>query len=135
MAMPASARGLTRAVAMIGALAGVAAVLKRPRWRGLARGRVLQPGEGPSLERRASGYWKVRFVAEAHRDELIYVAMDRQGDPGYASTSKMLGEAALCLAYDPLTSPGGVLTPSIAMAEPLLSRLRAAGLTFEPAPA
>jgi len=34
------------------------------------------------------------------------------------------------LAYDPLSSPGGVQTPSVAMAQPLLDRLRRAGLTF-----
>jgi short subunit dehydrogenase-like uncharacterized protein len=134
MTMPGTARGLGRAIALTGALAGVAAVLKQPRLRALARRRVAQPGEGPSVERRASGFWKVRFLAEADGDRLVYVAMDRHGDPGYASTSKMLGEAALCLAYDPLTSPGGVLTPANTMAEPLLARLRAAGLTFEPSP-
>ena len=52
------------------------------------------------------------------------------GDPGYASTSKMLGESALCLARDPLASEGGVLTPSVAMGGALLERLRRAGLTF-----
>jgi short subunit dehydrogenase-like uncharacterized protein len=44
----------------------------------------------------------------------------------------MLGEAALCLARDPLSCPGGVLTPSVAMAQPLLDRLRRAGLQFAP---
>ena len=39
----------------------------------------------------------------------------------------MLGESALCLAYDPLTSPAGVTTPSVAMGQALLDRLRAAG--------
>jgi len=58
---------------------------------------------------------------------------DQHGDPGYASTAKMLGEAALCLAHDALASPGGVQTPSVAMNGHLLARLRAAGLTFQPA--
>ena len=31
-------------------------------------------------------------------------------DPGYGTTSKMLGESALCLAFAALSSPGGVLT-------------------------
>ena len=42
----------------------------------------------------------------------------------------MLGESALCLALDPLTSEGGVTTPSVAMGGALLDRLRRAGLTF-----
>ena len=41
----------------------------------------------------------------------------------------MLGQAALCLALDELDSPGGVLTPAAAMAEPLAERLR--GFDFE----
>jgi short subunit dehydrogenase-like uncharacterized protein len=63
---------------------------------------------------------------------LTYETGDRY-DPGYGSTSRMLGEAALCLAHDKLTSPGGVLTPSFAMADALAERLRTAGLTFAPA--
>jgi short subunit dehydrogenase-like uncharacterized protein len=45
----------------------------------------------------------------------------------------MLGEAALCLAYDPLESRGGVQTPSVAMGAALLARLRGVGLRFAPA--
>jgi short subunit dehydrogenase-like uncharacterized protein len=72
----------------------------------------------------------VRFLAD---DKLIYIAEDQHGDPGYQSTAKMLGESALCLARDPLTSPGGILTPAFAMGDALVARLRAAGLTFAPA--
>ncbi|HUJ58201.1 MAG TPA: saccharopine dehydrogenase NADP-binding domain-containing protein [Kofleriaceae bacterium] len=133
MSTPGSARGLAMAVGITGALAGLAAAMKRPALRALIRKRAPKPGEGPSEERRMHGHWKVRFVAEAGADRLIYVAADPAGDPGYRSTSKMLGESALCLAYDELDSPGGVQTPSVAMAEPLLARLRAAGITFAPA--
>ena len=42
----------------------------------------------------------------------------------------MLGESALCLALDPLTSGGGVLTPAVAMGGALVDRLRAAGFTI-----
>jgi short subunit dehydrogenase-like uncharacterized protein len=42
----------------------------------------------------------------------------------------MLVESALCLAKDPLTSTGGLITPSVAMGSFLLDRLRRAGLTF-----
>ena len=52
-------------------------------------------------------------------------------DPGYGSTSKILSEAAICLAKDELSYLGGVLTPSTAMGDKLLSRLeKNAGLTF-----
>jgi saccharopine dehydrogenase (NAD+, L-glutamate forming) len=44
----------------------------------------------------------------------------------------MLGEAAMCLAGDSLTSHGGVLTPAAAMGDALLERLQThAGITFE----
>jgi short subunit dehydrogenase-like uncharacterized protein len=131
MSTPGTARGLAMAVGITGALVGLAAAMKRPKLRELLRRRAPQPGEGPSAERREAGHWKVRYVAERDADQMIYVSGDRDGDPGYRSTAKMLGEAALCLAYDPLRSPGGVQTPSVAMGGELLARLRRAGLTFE----
>ena len=54
--------------------------------------------------------------------------------PGTVSAAyalKMLGEAAVCLAKDPLDSEPGVTTPSVAMGPHLIERLRAAGMTFE----
>ncbi|NND09126.1 MAG: saccharopine dehydrogenase, partial [Saprospiraceae bacterium] len=48
------------------------------------------------------------------------------------STSKMLGEAAVCLAKDTLPTNHGVLTPGSAMGDALLARLQKnAGLSFE----
>jgi len=52
-------------------------------------------------------------------------------DPGYGSTSKMLGESAVCLAKDILPGSSGILTPSIAMGDAILDRLQKnAGLSF-----
>ena len=131
MATPGSARGLALAVTMTGGLAALAFAMKRPRLRARLAERAPKPGEGPSREVRDAGHWRVRFVAERGGAHLVYVAGDR-ADPGYGSTAKMLGESALCLALDPLTSPGGVQTPSVAMGAALLERLRAAGLEFAP---
>jgi short subunit dehydrogenase-like uncharacterized protein len=61
----------------------------------------------------------------------VYTFSDR-ADPGYGSTAKMLGEAALCLAQDPLTSAGGCTTPSVAMGGHLAERLRSAGFVLAP---
>jgi short subunit dehydrogenase-like uncharacterized protein len=47
----------------------------------------------------------------------------------------MFGESALCLAVDDLPPRAGVLTPSTAMGAALVERLRAAGHTYEAAPA
>jgi short subunit dehydrogenase-like uncharacterized protein len=54
-----------------------------------------------------------------------------QGDPGYQATAVMLGEAALCLAYDELPEMAGVLTPASAMGDVLTERLRKADITIE----
>lgn len=129
---PGNAGGAIRALGITGGLAALQLALTRPRLRDLIGKRGPKPGEGPSAKVRARGHWKLRLVAEGAPDEvLVYVASDR-ADPGYGSTAKMLGESALCLALDPLRSPGGVQTPSVAMAQPLLDRLRRAGLVFAP---
>jgi short subunit dehydrogenase-like uncharacterized protein len=63
-------------------------------------------------------------------------AVEAQGDPGYAATSVMLSQSALCLALDrdQLPGPPGVLTPAAAMGTALISRLRAAGFTLAARP-
>lgn len=131
MSTPGSPRGLAMAVGVTGALAGIAFAMKRPALRARLAKRAPKPGEGPSAERRARGHWKVRFVAKNGANKLFYVVGDKHGDPGYGSTAKMLGESALSLALDPLTSSGGVTTPSVAMGPFLFDRLRRIGLTFE----
>jgi len=132
MSTPGNARGAVMAATVTAGLVGLAAAMKRPWLRKRLEARAPQPGDGPSAEKRERGHWKIRFLAEDGDDKLIYIVADPHGDPGYKSTSKMLGESALCLAYDPLTSEGGVLTPSVAMDGALLARLRKAGLVFEP---
>ena len=58
--------------------------------------------------------------------------VDKLPAAGYGSTSKMLGESAVCLARDPRTTGGGCWTPASAMGEALLRRLgEHAGVTFE----
>jgi short subunit dehydrogenase-like uncharacterized protein len=132
MSTPGNARGLVMGATITGGLMALAAAMKRPRLRAMLQARAPKPGEGPSQEKRERGHWKIRFVAEDGNDRLLYLVGDPAGDPGYASTAKMLGESALCLAYDPLTSEGGCTTPAVAMDGALLDRLRKAGLTFQP---
>jgi short subunit dehydrogenase-like uncharacterized protein len=117
----------------LGAFLGLAAF---PPTRGLLKNRLPQPGEGPGEEARETGYFTVRLVGKGTgRDGRPfqvrgYVRGDK--DPGYGSTSLMLGEAALCLALNgqDLEGPGGILTPASAMGSTLLKRLREAGMTF-----
>ncbi len=56
-----------------------------------------------------------------------------KGDPGYAATAVMLGEAALGLALeeDRLPEAAGVLTPATALGEVLAERLRARGFRID----
>src|SRR5262249_55711492 len=76
----------------------------------LAGDRGLTPGEGPSREERESGFYDVLFIAETPGHEALRLAVKGDRDPGYGSTSKMLAEAALCLARD-IDGEGGVWTP------------------------
>ena len=57
--------------------------------------------------------------------------VEAQSDPGYAATSVMLAETALCLALDRDQLPGraGVLTPATALGAALAARLRSPGHT------
>jgi short subunit dehydrogenase-like uncharacterized protein len=93
-----------------------------------------EQGEGPSKEEREAGFWKFLVVAKMRDGSLIKARVSGDRDPGYGSTSKMLGESAACLALDKAKTPetSGVLTPSTAMGDVLLERLQAnAGLKFE----
>ncbi|CAA9353701.1 MAG: putative membrane protein [uncultured Nocardioidaceae bacterium] len=113
-------------VAGVGALAAAAQV---PPLRRLILGR-LTLGEGPSEEQRERGWFSIRFVGEGGGRRVVTRVSG--GDPGYGETAKMLGESALCLAFDddnPQAS--GQLTTAVAMGENLTERLVEAGIRFE----
>jgi short subunit dehydrogenase-like uncharacterized protein len=104
----------------IGALAGALA-LPPTRW---VLDRVLPgPGDGPSEQARANGFFKVQVHGAGH-----VATVAATGDPGYAATAVMMGESALTLART--EGEGGVLTPASAMGAPLVERLRHAGMTL-----
>jgi short subunit dehydrogenase-like uncharacterized protein len=67
---------------------------------------------------------EIRTTTESGRRYLAVVGAN--GDPGYAATTVMLGQAALSLAFDTALLPpaAGVLTPSTAMGDALVQRLR-----------
>jgi short subunit dehydrogenase-like uncharacterized protein len=93
---------------------------------------VPKPGEGPDAELRESGFFNLMQIGVLPDGSVMKSRITGDQDPGYGSTSKMLGECAVCLAQDTLESEGGVLTPAAAMAGPLFERLtKNAGLTFE----
>lgn len=102
--------------------------------RQLAERFLPDSGTGPDPAAREAGFFDMRILAEhpddRDKDVLVRVTGDR--DPGYGSTSRMLGEAALTLASGEATVGGGSWTPASALGNALVDRLQAhAGLTFE----
>ena len=100
----------------------------------LARFALPKPGEGPNAEQREKGRYELLFFGETADGKTLTARVTGDRDPGYGSTSKMIGEAAISLArdIDHARAPGGVWTPAAAMGLPLVERLRAkAGLTFD----
>ena len=90
-----------------------------------------KPGEGPNKDKRESGFYNLRFYITLEDESNAFAKVVGDMDPGYGSTSKMLGESAVCLAKDILPGSSGVLTPSIAMGDAILDRLQKnAGLSF-----
>ncbi|MGC0328478.1 short subunit dehydrogenase-like uncharacterized protein [Streptomyces sp. SAI-170] len=111
-------------VAAVGALFAAAQVPAARHW---LSGR-LQPGEGPSAEKRARSWFSVRFVGEGG-GRRVYTEV-AGGDPGYGETAKMFAEAALSLALDDLPPTAGQVTTAVAMGDALIDRLTRAGITF-----
>ena len=90
------------------------------------------PGQGPGEKTRRTGLFRIQIHTRTSAGARYLGTMAAQGDPGYAATSVMLGESALCLALDRdhLPDRAGVLTPATAMGTVLADRLRSAGHTL-----
>jgi short subunit dehydrogenase-like uncharacterized protein len=112
-----------------GAAVGVAAALAQLKPTRDLLLKLKGSGEGPSEEKRAKSWFRVRFDARAAGARVRTQVSG--GDPGYGETSKMLAESALCLAFDDLPARSGQLTPAVAMGDALRRRLVAAGIKFE----
>jgi short subunit dehydrogenase-like uncharacterized protein len=92
------------------------------------------PGEGPSPEAQRKGGFDLRFHGRTPGGEVIRARVTGDRDPGYGSTAKMLGQAAVCLAQDVSrkSRPGGFWTPAAIFGDRIIDRLQAhAGLRFE----
>ncbi len=89
-----------------------------------------KPGEGPTKEERENGFYDVVFVGEWPDGKTMRYAVKGKFDPGYGSTSRMLGETAMALLDS--DAEGGVGTPGSFLGEALVDRLRQhAHLSFE----
>jgi short subunit dehydrogenase-like uncharacterized protein len=120
-----SAKAVAKLLGGVSAMAVAAQIKPAREW--LLRKK--QPGQGPSAERRERSSFRVRFYAVAGNKRVVTEVSG--GDPGYGETAKMLGESALCLAFDELPKRSGQLTTAAAMGDALIPRLQRAGIRFE----
>jgi len=121
-------RRLPVAAGLVGGVGALMLLSQLPPTRSMLLS-AIKPGDGPSVEQRAKGWFKVRFVGEGGGKRVV--AEVSGGDPGYGETAKMLAESALCLAFDDLPKTSGQLTTATAMGDALIKRLRSAGIAFE----
>jgi short subunit dehydrogenase-like uncharacterized protein len=116
-------------------LAGPPSAADEPGLAGfsLNEGGHPQPGQGPTQKELEAGFYDVLFIAELGDGQVLKASVSCEDDPGYLSTSKMLAESAIALAFEVTRdqTPGGCWTPAAALNEALLKRLtEKAGLTF-----
>ncbi|GAF57489.1 LOW QUALITY PROTEIN: putative membrane protein [Psychrobacter sp. JCM 18902] len=128
-------KGQLSSYAMSAGLFGFAtAMMVKPSRELLAKHVLPSSGSGPSAEEQANGYFDIRLFGETANKDTINTKVTGDKDPGYGSTSRMLAQAALCLAQDISKEEigGGFWTPASAMGNHLLARLEEhAGLSFE----
>jgi short subunit dehydrogenase-like uncharacterized protein len=125
-----------QAYAVAAALGAAVTAMSNRYTRSVADRILPSPGEGPGEKAREEGHFRFELRTTTDSGRRLLAVVAAKGDPGYAATAVMLGESALCLAVDQdrLTSGGGVLTPSVAMGDALVERLRIAGMTLTVGP-
>jgi short subunit dehydrogenase-like uncharacterized protein len=129
---------LTALAIVLGLGAFMLGVVVKPV-RGLMQRHVLpKPGEGPSPEAQLAGRYDIRFFGRTDAGQTLRVKVTGDRDPGYGSTGKMLGQAALSLALDHAAEGvksgrgGGFWTPATMFDARFVERLtRYAGMRFE----
>ena len=104
--------------------------------RFILRRLLPSPGDGPDRETRESGSYEILFTARHPGDpaHTVQATVTGDRDPGYGSSSRMIGECAVCLALDdaPRSVPGGFWTPATCLGESLIKRLQShAGIDFK----
>jgi len=121
-----------QAAALAAGVKAVTAGLAFPPSRALLGMVLPRPGQGPSDKTRRAGFFRIQIHTRTSAGVRYLGKIEARGDPGYAATSVMLGESALCLALDRdrLPDRAGVLTPATAMGTALAERLQSAGHTL-----
>ena len=98
---------------------------------GAAQPVAASVGPRPRREDPPHGLFRIQIRTRTSAGVQYLDTVEAQSDPGYAATSVMLAETALCLALDrdQLPDRAGVLIPATAMGAALASRLRSAAHT------
>ena len=115
------AKSRLAATAMTAGLGGFMAMvaIKPTRWI-LQKIALPAPGEGPTPQQQEAGFYDLRFFGKTADGKRICTKVTGDKDPGYGSTAKMLGEAAICLANDVNDDKSaGFPTPSIVVRKPV----------------
>jgi short subunit dehydrogenase-like uncharacterized protein len=104
--------------------------------RTLAGKLVPGPGTGPSEGSMNRGSFRCELVGKSASGHVVRGRIADRGDPGNRGTTKMVCEAALCLALELDALPGGrakggLLTPASGLGDVLVARLRQAGMTLQ----
>ncbi len=130
-------KGLSGRLKAAGVAAGLAGFMVAgaigPLRAALERFVLPAPGSGPSPEAQNKGFYDLRFLGLTDDGRRLMVKVTGDRDPGYGSTSKILGQAAASLALDPAKSDvsGGLWTPATIFGDRLFARLeKHAGLSF-----
>ena len=128
-------KGKLSSYAMSAGLMGFAtAMMIKPSRELLSKHVLPKSGSGPSKEEQENGYFDIRLFGETANNDTINTKVTGDKDPGYGSTSRMLAQAALCLAQVISKDDvgGGFWTPASAMGDRLIERLEEhSGLSFE----
>ncbi len=100
----------------------------------MARWLLPKPGEGPSKEEQAQGYYELIFRGKVPSIGNIQCRLTGKKDPGYGASAMIVAQVGLCLAFDMEKAQpnGGFWTPASMLGDRLISRLQDhASLKFE----
>lgn len=127
-------KGQLKAYAVMGGLGGFTlATGFAPTRKLLTKYMLPKSGDGPSQKEQQNGFFNILFFGETASGKKMTAKVTGDRDPGYGSTAKMLGQAAICLAEDiDKAVKGGFWTPASLFGDKIIPRLEHhAGLTFK----
>jgi short subunit dehydrogenase-like uncharacterized protein len=95
---------------------------------------VPAAGEGPSEKSIETGFFKVKAVARGEKGEVLEFNLSSQGDPSNRSTIKLIGSVMKGILKGENLAHYGVVTPSHALEDQLISSLESEEISFKLSP-